>query len=76
MSKTVKVSDETYSLLKSRAQRYELDSVERLLDEIAQDELENRGRVVDRIMEFQKRMGEKYGLMPDSAELIREDRVR
>ncbi len=32
--------------------------------------------VVDRILEFQNKMGEKYGVMPDSTELLREDRKR
>ena len=40
------------------------------------DDLLKRREVVQRIKEFREQMFAKYGEMPDSAELIREDRER
>jgi hypothetical protein len=39
-------------------------------------ELEGRREQVERIKAFQKQMVEKYGVMPNSVDLIREDRNR
>ena len=50
--------------------------LEKFLNEWEELELANRREVVDKILEFQNKMGEKYGVMPDSTELIREDRRR
>ena len=76
MSKTLIISDETYRLLESQARKRELESVEQFLNELAQDELESRRETVCRIRDFRQKMLEKYGVLPDSTELIREDRMR
>ena len=83
MSVTLTISDETYNKLKVSAQVRGKENVEQLLedweDERAaewQKELNRRKEVGDKIKAFQKKMYEKYGIMPDSTELIREDRQR
>lgn len=76
MSVTLTISDKTYEKLKIVANSKGFEDVEKFLDEWEELELANRREVVDRILEFQNKMGEKYGVMPDSTELIREDRMR
>ncbi len=76
MSVTLTISEKTYQKLKNVAQSKGFEDVEKFLDEWEELELANRREVVDRILEFQNKMGEKYGVMPDSTELIREDRMR
>ena len=76
MSVTITVSDETYQKLKTVAQSKGFEDVEKFLGKWEELELANRREVVDRILEFQNRMGEKYGVMPNSVELVREDRER
>ena len=76
MSVTITVSDETYQKLKTVAQSKGFEDVEKFLGEWEELELANRREVVDRLLEFQNRMGEKYGVMPNSVELVREDRER
>lgn len=87
MSKTLIVSDKTYESLEHLAQRREMKTVEQFLENLTErlaaeeaaeweKELERRREQVERIKAFQKQMAEKYGLMPDSTDLIREDRNR
>ncbi len=76
MSVTLTISDKTYKKLKNVAQSKGFEDVEKFLDEWEELELVNRREIVDRILEFQDKMGEKYGVMPDSTELVREDRLR
>lgn len=76
MSVTLTISDKTYQKLKTVANSKGFEDIEKFLDEWEELELANRREVVDRIIEFQNKMGEKYGVMPDSTELIREDRMR
>jgi len=76
MSVTLTISDKTYKKLKNVAQSKGFEDVEKFLDEWEELELANRREIVDRILEFQDKMGEKYGVMPDSTELVREDRRR
>jgi quinol monooxygenase YgiN len=83
MSVSITVSEETYNKLKASAQVRGKENVEQLLedweDEQAvewQKELDRRKEVGDKIKAFRKKMHEKYGVMPDSTELIREDRQR
>ena len=76
MSVTLTVSEKTYQKLKNVANSKGFEDVEKFLNEWEELELANRRDVVDRILEFQNKMGEKYGVMPDSTELIREDRMR
>ena len=87
MSKTLIVSDSIYESLEHQAQRREMQTVEQFLEELTKqfkneeavewkNELARRRETGKRIREFRRRMQEKYGVMPDSTELIREDRMR
>ena len=76
MSVTLTISEKTYEKLKTVANSKGFEDIEKFLDEWEELELANRREVVDRIIEFQNKMGEKYGVMSDSTELIREDRMR
>ncbi len=76
MSVTITVSDETYQKLKNVAESRGFEKVEEFLGEWDELERANRHKVVDDIIEFRQKMKEKYGVMPDSAEQIREDRMR
>lgn len=83
MSVSITVSEETYNKLKASAQVRGKENVEQLLedweDEQAiewQKELDRRKEVGNKIKAFREKMYEKYGVMPDSTELIREDRQR
>jgi len=78
MSRTLTISDELYIHLESEAQSRGLDSIERLLDDWWQREgdLIRRKDVVRRIDALRDRLFATYGEMPDSIDLIREDRAR
>jgi hypothetical protein len=78
MSRTVEISDELYARLEAEAKRRGLESIERLLEEEVNGSREavSKEEAVRQILEIQAKMSAKYGLMPDSAELIREDRAR
>jgi predicted CopG family antitoxin len=76
MSVTITISDETYQKLKNVAQSKGFEDVEKFLDEWKELELTNRREVVDGIVTFRQRMKEKYGVMEDSTEMLREDRMR
>lgn len=74
---TLTISADLYDCLMAEAQLRGI-SVEELLDEWERKDSEIRrrqevGREIDEIFE---RMAAKYAVMPDSAELIREDRER
>jgi len=82
MSRTITVSDELYARLEEAARRRGVIGVEQLLENVADppapdaDELRRRGEVVAAIDAHRAEMLQKYGVMPDSTELIREDRER
>jgi len=76
MSVTITVSDETYKKLKTVAQSNGFEDVEKFLDEWKEPELANRREVVDGIIAFRQKMKEKYGVMENSTEMLREDRMR
>ncbi len=87
MSVTLSISDKIYKSLQQQARKRELDSVEQFLEELTnqfenqeavewEKELERRREVGKRMREFREKMKEKYGVMPDSTPLIREDRMR
>jgi len=76
MSVTLTVSEKTYQKLENAARSKGFKDVGKFLDEWEDIEFASRHEVVDRIIKFQTKMGEKYGVMPDSAELVREDRER
>ena len=87
MSVTINIPEKIYKSLEHQAQKLELESVEQLLEELTEqfeevesvereDKLAKRHQIVDGIAAFRKRMKEKYGVMPDSTEILREDRMR
>jgi deoxyribodipyrimidine photolyase-like uncharacterized protein len=81
MNHTLTISENLYSRLLSVSQARGLsieELVEKAIDEWeSQDaELKRREEAVDRIVALRERMRVKYGMMPDSVELIRQDRER
>jgi hypothetical protein len=81
MNHTLTISENLYSRLLSESQARGLsieELVEKAIDEWeSQDaELKRREEAVDRIVALRERMRVKYGMMPDSVELIRQDRER
>jgi hypothetical protein len=78
MSRTLTISDDLYARLEEEARARGLNSVERLLEEWKRTEsdLNQRQNVVYRIDDLRRRLFAKYGEMPDSVELVREDRAR
>lgn len=87
MSVTLSISEKTYKSLEQQAHKRELESVEQFLEKLTEqfeeiesvereEKLAKRREVVDGIIAFRERMKEKYGVMPDSTEILREDRMR
>ncbi len=78
MSRTFTISDELYSRLKSEAQARGLGNIERLLEERQnlEPDLVLRKSAARRIDQLRERLFVKYGQLPDSADLLREDRAR
>jgi hypothetical protein len=78
MSRTLTIPDELYERLEAEARARGLESVERLLDEFARNgiDLDRRREAVERIDSLRESIFAKYGEMPDSVELLREDRAR
>ena len=78
MSRTLTISDELYDRLEAEAQARGLASIEHLLEERERHEanFSQRAAVVQRIDELRESLFAKYGQMPDSTELLREDRSR
>lgn len=76
MSVTITISDEVYQKLQNVAQGRGFEKVEEFLDKWEEPEAADRREVVDRILKFHEKMKKKYGVMPDSTEILREDRMR
>jgi len=76
MSVTITISDEAFQKLQNIAQSKGFEDVEKFLDGWEELETANRREVVNGILEFHEKMKEKYGVMPDSTEILREDRMR
>ena len=78
MSRTITVSDELYDRLEEAAHVRGLAEVEQLIEEwqSSEDELRSRRDIVRQIDGLRERLFATYGEMPDSAELVREDRDR
>ncbi len=82
MSRTLTISDELYERLDAKARRQRV-SIEDLLlswqgpeeDDVAM-ELRRRRSAVARIEATRAELAARYGEMPDSVEIIREDRAR
>jgi hypothetical protein len=77
MSQKLTISDALYMRLEAEAQLRGL-SIEQLLEEWErkESELSRRREAVREINALREQLFAKYGEMPDSAELIREDRER
>jgi predicted CopG family antitoxin len=78
MSRTLTISDELYERLESEARDRGLKSVEELLDQLQslESNISHRRAVVREIDLLRERLFARYGQMPDSVELLREDRAR
>ena len=78
MSKVLTVSDELYARLEMAARQRGLRKVEELLEswQADEDEQSRRARAVERIDALRTQLFATYGEMPDSVELIRQDRDR
>ncbi|MGE0881982.1 MAG: hypothetical protein AB7P14_00430 [Blastocatellales bacterium] len=74
---TLTISDALYNRLQAEAQLRGI-SIEQLIEEWERHESEIRRRhdVVSEIRERRDRIRAQYGEMPDSTEMIREDRER
>ena len=77
MSRTLTISDELYTRLEKEAQMRGL-SIERLIEEWERNQanLLQRKHVVRDIDTLREHLFSKYGEMPDSSDLVREDRAR
>ncbi len=78
MSRTLTISDKLYQRLEAEAVARGFENVEQLLEEHASNgsDYSQRRAVVDNIDRLRNRLGAKYGEMPDSTNLIRDDRGR
>jgi len=78
MSRTLTISDKLYQRLEAEALARGFENVEQLLEDHASNgsDFSQRRAVVDNIDRLRNRMFAMYGEMPDSTELIREDRSR
>lgn len=87
MSVAINVSEKIYKLLERQAQQREMENVEQFLEKLSEEfetkaaeerekELARRRELGNEIREFRQKMKEKYGVMPNSVEILREDRMR
>ncbi len=78
MTRILSISDDLYNRLEAATQQRGLDSIERLLEEwpLENDDLHQRQETVRQIDALRERLFATYGEMPDSTDLIREDRAR
>ena len=78
MSRTVTISDELYERLEGEARRRGLATVEEFLEglQIREADLARREEVVREIDHLREGLFARYGVMPDSVDLLREDRAR
>jgi hypothetical protein len=78
MSRTLTISDELYGQLEAEARQRGLPSVEQLLEQwqLAKTRVPCRNEVVREIDDLRNRLLARYGEMPDSVELLCQDRAR
>ena len=78
MSQTLTVSDLLYTRLEAITRQRGLNSIEQLLEtwQKMDDELRLRQRAVQEVDRVREHLFATYGEMPDSVELLREDRAR
>jgi len=72
------ISDELYERLEAEARRRGLTTLEQLLEklEILEADVARREEVVREIDHLRDVLFARYGQMPDSVDLVREDRAR
>lgn len=78
MSRTLTISEELYTRLEAEARARGLSRVEQLIEtwERMEADFAQRQRAMRRIDDLRERLSASYGEMPDSVELVREDRAR
>ena len=78
MSRSLTISDELYARLESEAHNRGLNTIEELLSRWQGLEagILQRKEIVEQIDQLRSRLLAEYGEMPDSVELLREDRAR
>jgi hypothetical protein len=78
MSRTLTIPDELYERLEAEARRRGLTTLEQLLEklQILGADVARREEVVREIDQLREGLFARYGQMPDSVDLQREDRAR
>lgn len=78
MSRTLTISGELYERLEAEARGRGLKTVEELLEglQTLEADVARRKEVVREIDHLRERLFARYGQMPDSVDLMREDRAR
>ena len=77
MSQTIIISDTLYAKLDAARRERGFSNIEQLLENLHEDINEShRQQIARRIEELSQRLSQRYGIMPDSVDLIREDRER
>lgn len=78
MSQTLTISDTLYRDLEQAARERGFASIEQLLQtwQVFDAERQRRQQIIQQIDQVREQMFASYGEMPDSVELLREDRAR
>ncbi len=77
MKVLIEIQEELFDWLRTEAKRRNLEDIESVIQELQRDEERRRRHEVGkRIDKLREEIYAKYGEMPDSVELIREDRQR
>ncbi len=78
MGKTLSISDDLYDRLDQAARQRGMKNIEQLLEtwQSSEGDLRKRQKVVERIDTLRAKFFSTYGKMPDSVDLVREDRGR
>ena len=78
MSQILTISDTLYARLEQAAHERGFTSIEQLLEawHAFDTERQQRQRIVQQIDHLRDRLFAQYGELPDSVELLREDRAR
>jgi hypothetical protein len=78
MDRTLNISDALYTRLQATLQRRGFTNVEQLLESwlTQEEELRQRQETVQRIDSLREHLFAKYAKMPDSTDLLQDDRGR
>lgn len=78
MDRSLAIPESLYERLEASASRRGLKDIAQLIEEwqALEEQRQNRSEVIRQIDSLRERLLAKYGEMPDSSELIREDRER